>query len=158
MIQNVRDILQSRSSIMTELRLISFLPAATEMVFALGLGDQLVGVSYECDFPAAAKTKPVVVKPVLPLEKMSLCEIDAAVAERIGSGQDLDQVDEWLLEQLAPTHFSRTSFARSARRPATKSPARLRRCPSSRKSSGSRRTASGRFSAISANSARPPTV
>jgi iron complex transport system substrate-binding protein len=90
---------------MTELRLISFLPSATEMVFALGLGDRLVGVSNECDFPAAAKTKPVVVKPVLPLEKMSLCEIDAAVAERIGSGQNLYEVDERLLEQLAPTHI-----------------------------------------------------
>src|SRR6516164_9409909 len=90
---------------MTELRLISFLPSATEMVFALGLGDRLVGVSKECDFPAAAKTKPVVVKPVLPLEKMSLCEIDAAVAERIGNGQNLYQVDERLLEQLAPTHI-----------------------------------------------------
>jgi len=75
------------------------------MVFALGLGDRLVGVSHECDFPAAAKTKPVVVKPVLPLEKMSLCEIDAAVAERIGSGQNIYQVDERLLEQLAPTHI-----------------------------------------------------
>src|SRR6516162_11691973 len=90
---------------MTELRLISFLPAATEMVFALGIGERLVGVSNECDFPAAAKTKPVVVKPVLPLEKMSLCEIDAAVAERIGRGKSLYQVDERLLEQLAPTHI-----------------------------------------------------
>src|SRR6266481_4139711 len=81
---------------MTELRLISFLPAATEMVFALGLGDRLVGVSHECDFPAPAKTKPVVVRPALPLEKMSLC---------VGSGQSLYQVDERLLEQLAPTHI-----------------------------------------------------
>lgn len=90
---------------MTELRLISFLPAATEMVFALGLGDRLVGVSHECDFPAQAKTKPVVVKPALPLEKMSLREIDTAVAERIGSGQSLYQLDERLLELLAPTHI-----------------------------------------------------
>ena len=90
---------------MTEPRLISFLPAATEMVFALGAGDRLVGVSHECDFPAAARTKPVVVKPVLPLEKMSLREIDAAVAERIGCGQSIYQVDERLLEQLAPTHI-----------------------------------------------------
>jgi iron complex transport system substrate-binding protein len=90
---------------MPELRLISFLPSATEMVLALGLGDRLLGVSTECDFPPAAKTKPVVVKPVLPLEKMSLCEIDAAVAERIACGQNLYQVDERLLEQLAPTHI-----------------------------------------------------
>ena len=78
-------------------RLVSFLPAATEMVFALGLGDQLVGVSHECDYPAAAKTKPVVVKPTLPLESMSLREIDVAVAARIGSGGNLYQVDEQLL-------------------------------------------------------------
>jgi len=44
---------------MTELRLISFLPAATEMVFALVLGGRLVGVSHECDFPAPAKTNPL---------------------------------------------------------------------------------------------------
>ncbi|HEY1661920.1 MAG TPA: cobalamin-binding protein [Verrucomicrobiae bacterium] len=90
---------------MKELRLISFLPAATEMVFALGLGDQLVGVSHECDFPPAAKTKPVVVRPAMALESMSLREIDVAVAARIGSGQALYQVDERLLEELAPTHI-----------------------------------------------------
>ncbi|HXR97640.1 MAG TPA: cobalamin-binding protein [Terriglobales bacterium] len=87
------------------LRLVSFLPAATEMVFALGLGDQLVGISHECDFPEAAKAKPVVVKPTLPLESMSLREIDAAVAACIGSGKSLYQVDEELLVRLAPTHI-----------------------------------------------------
>lgn len=90
---------------MSALRLISFLPAATEMAFALGLDDSLVGVTHECDFPAAAKTRPVVVKPALALEKMSLREIDSAVAARIGSGQALYQVDEHLLEKLAPTHI-----------------------------------------------------
>jgi len=129
---------------MTELPLISFLPSATEMVFALGgLGARLVGVSNECDFPAAAKTKPVVVKPELPLEKMSLCEIDAAVAGRIGSGQDLYQVDERLLEQLAPRHILTQALCQiCARRPATKSPAPLPRSRSSRKSSVLRRTTS----------------
>ena len=83
-------------------RIVSFLPAATEMVYALGLGDQLVGVSHECDFPAEAKTKPVVVRPALALETMSLSEIDAAVAERIGSGGSLYQVDEELLRALKP--------------------------------------------------------
>src|SRR5215470_16149624 len=107
---------------MTALRLISFLPSATEMVFALGLGDRLVGVSHECDFPAEAKTKPVVVKPVLPLEKMSLCEIDAAVAKRIGSEQNIYKVDERLLDKLRPRTSSHKTFARSVRRPAKKSP------------------------------------
>jgi iron complex transport system substrate-binding protein len=90
---------------MTDPRIISFLPAATEIVFALGLGDHLVGVSAECDFPSEAKTKPVVVRPALPLQKLSLQEIDVAVAERIGSGRSLYEVDERLLEQLAPTHI-----------------------------------------------------
>ena len=86
-------------------RLISFLPAATEMVYALGAGDMLAGVSHECDFPPEAKTKPVVVKAALPLETMTLAEIDTAVAQRIGSGQSLYQVDERLLEKIAPTHI-----------------------------------------------------
>lgn len=87
---------------MNNLRIVSFLPAATEMVYALGLGDQLVGVSHECDFPAAAKMKPVIVRPALALEKMSLREIDVAVAERIRSGGSLYQVDENLLCELKP--------------------------------------------------------
>ena len=83
-------------------RIVSFLPAATEMVYALDIGDQLVGVSHECDFPAAAKTKPAIVRPALALEKMSLREIDVAVAERIRSGGSPYQVDENLLYELKP--------------------------------------------------------
>ena len=90
---------------MNDLRIISFLPAATEMMFALGLGDKLVGVSHECDFPAAARDKPIVVRNALHLESMTSGEIDAAVSERIRSGQSLYVVDENLLEQLAPTHI-----------------------------------------------------
>ena len=90
---------------MDDLRLISFLPAATEMAFALGLGDRLLGVSHECDYPAAARTKPVVVKRTLPVETMSLAEIDAAVAARVGEGESLYEVDERLLERIAPTHI-----------------------------------------------------
>ena len=72
------------------------------MVYALGLGDQLVGISHECDFPAEARTKPVVVRPALKLEEMTLSEIDVAVAERIGSGGSLYQVYEELLCELKP--------------------------------------------------------
>ncbi|HTR42536.1 MAG TPA: cobalamin-binding protein [Pseudomonadales bacterium] len=90
---------------MSEPRLISFLPAATEMAFALGLGDSIVGVSHECDFPAGARKKPVVVKPALPLERMTLREIDVTVAERISNGQNLYEVDELLLGELSPTHI-----------------------------------------------------
>src|ERR1700722_10199380 len=90
---------------MNEPRLISFLPAATEMVFALGLGDKLAGVTHECDFPMAAKSKPVVVKAALPLAQMGLREIDDTVTQRVKSGQSLYEVDEQLLVDLAPTHI-----------------------------------------------------
>jgi iron complex transport system substrate-binding protein len=83
-------------------RIVSFLPAATEMVFALGLGDQLAGVTHECDFPGEARTKPVVVRPSMDLDKMSLREIDVAVAACIGSGGSLYAVDENLMVQLKP--------------------------------------------------------
>jgi len=84
------------------MRIVSFLPAATEMVYALGLGDFLVGVSHECDFPPETKKKLVVVRPTLALESMSLKEIDVAVAECIGSGGSLYQIDEDLLKSLKP--------------------------------------------------------
>ena len=87
---------------MRSLRLVSFLPAATEMVYALGLHDQLVGISHECDFPPAVKTKPVLVRPALALGKMTLREIDLAVAERIRSGGSLYSIDETLLSELKP--------------------------------------------------------
>jgi iron complex transport system substrate-binding protein len=90
---------------MSALRIVSFLPAATEMACALGLEDQLVGISHECDFPATVRTKPIVVRNALALEKMSLREIDVAVAECIRSGGSLYTVDEQLLNRLAPTHI-----------------------------------------------------
>jgi iron complex transport system substrate-binding protein len=90
---------------MNDLRIISFLPAATEIACALGLGKELVGVTHECDFPSLARSKPIVVRNALALEKMSMREIDVAVSECIGSGRSLYEVDEGLLERLAPTHI-----------------------------------------------------
>src|SRR2546425_3086759 len=87
---------------MTNARIVSFLPSATEMAFALGLGDQIVGVTHECDYPPEAQNKPVVVRNVLPVEQMSQPEIDAAVAQRMRDGHSLYQVDEKLLQELAP--------------------------------------------------------
>jgi iron complex transport system substrate-binding protein len=83
-------------------RIVSFLPSATEMVCALGLSEALVGVTHECDYPAAVQGKAVVVRAVLPVEQMSQGEIDAAVAQRIRAGLSLYQVDEELLRRLDP--------------------------------------------------------
>ncbi len=87
---------------MTNPRIVSFLPSATEMACALGLGDQLVGITHECDYPPEARRKPVVVRNVLPIETMSQPEIDVAVTQRIRDGLSLYQVDEELLRELAP--------------------------------------------------------
>src|ERR1051326_9177440 len=83
-------------------RIVSFLPSATEMVYALGLGDRLLGVTHECDFPDDATRKPVVVRSVMPVEDMSQRDIDTAVSLRLRDGQSLYKVDEALMRQLAP--------------------------------------------------------
>jgi iron complex transport system substrate-binding protein len=90
---------------MSKVRIISFLPAATEMACALGMEEQLVGVSHECDFPASVRNKQVVVRCSLPTESMTLAEIDVAVAECVRSGQSLYEVDQAAVERLAPTHI-----------------------------------------------------
>jgi iron complex transport system substrate-binding protein len=83
-------------------RIVSLLPSATEMIYGLGLEARLVGVTHECDYPPAAKALPVLVKPVLPLERMSQSEIDAAVTARLREGKSLYEIDEKLLADLAP--------------------------------------------------------
>ncbi|MFQ5949383.1 MAG: cobalamin-binding protein [Nitrospiria bacterium] len=84
------------------MRIVSFLPSATEMVYALGLGDQLVGVTHECDYPAETKTKPVVVRSAVEMKGLSHQEIDAAVSRVVKGGESLYAVDEGLVKALAP--------------------------------------------------------
>jgi iron complex transport system substrate-binding protein len=72
------------------------------MACALGLDDAIVGITHECDYPPKVKSKPVVVRNVLPIETMSQSEIDSAIAERMREGKSLYQIDEQLLCELAP--------------------------------------------------------
>jgi iron complex transport system substrate-binding protein len=83
-------------------QIVSFLPSATEMACALGLSEQLVGITHECDYPPEVTEKPVVVRKALPIEQMSQQEIDVAVSERMREGRSLYEVDEKLLQELAP--------------------------------------------------------
>jgi iron complex transport system substrate-binding protein len=83
-------------------RIVSFLPSATEMVCALGLGDRLLGVTHECDYPPEVVGKPIVVRSVLPIETMSQSEIDSAVTQRLRDGLSLYRVDENLMQEIAP--------------------------------------------------------
>jgi iron complex transport system substrate-binding protein len=78
------------------------LPAATEIVCALGAEHELVGRSHECDYPASVKALPIVSRPSLELDGLSPDEIDKAVAAQLRSGDSLYLVDETLLERLAP--------------------------------------------------------
>jgi len=82
--------------------IVSFLPAATEIVYALGLADRLAAVTHECDYPPAARAKPVVVDSAIHTTVMSPAEIDRAVSARLASGASLYEIDETLLRALAP--------------------------------------------------------
>jgi iron complex transport system substrate-binding protein len=83
-------------------RTVSMLPAATEIVGALGLTDQLVAVSHECDFPAEANTRPRVTHCEVHGHSLPSDEIDRWVSERLRAGESLYTIDEPLLRELAP--------------------------------------------------------
>ncbi|HEX5713840.1 MAG TPA: cobalamin-binding protein [Solirubrobacterales bacterium] len=83
------------------MRIASLVPSATEMLFALGAGEDVVAVTHECDWPAAARELPHLTATVLPAG-LSAGEIDAAVKEVVGEGQALYSLDEQRLAELAP--------------------------------------------------------
>ena len=84
------------------MRICSLLPGATEIAYLLGLADQIVGVTHECDYPADAKYKPVVVRSVIDPNRMSGQEIDAKVAELLQAGKGLYTIDENIFLEAAP--------------------------------------------------------
>jgi iron complex transport system substrate-binding protein len=85
------------------MKIVSLLPSATEIVFALGLGDSLIGVTDECDYPPEAVTKPVVSRSTLPQGRsMASAEIDAAVRDRIDDGEPLYVLDTDLIRREQP--------------------------------------------------------
>jgi iron complex transport system substrate-binding protein len=83
------------------MRIVSLVPSATEMLFALGLGPELVAVTHECDYPAAALKLPRITRDVLP-SGLSAAQIDAAVKERTLAGESIYELDEDALHELAP--------------------------------------------------------
>jgi iron complex transport system substrate-binding protein len=81
------------------LKICSLLPSATEIAFALGLGDQVVAVSHECDYPPEASNRPVLTKSAIHQKIHRSLEVDRQVEQR---GGDIYEIDEKLLEQLKP--------------------------------------------------------
>ncbi|HJX96263.1 MAG TPA: BtuF-related (seleno)protein, partial [Candidatus Acidoferrum sp.] len=83
------------------MRVVSLLPSATEILFALGFDNEVVGVSHECDFPAQARTKRVVIHSRLPHDAPP-AEIDRLVREYVSRGESLYSVDAEALAELEP--------------------------------------------------------
>ncbi|MGH8093426.1 MAG: cobalamin-binding protein [Chthoniobacterales bacterium] len=83
-------------------RIVSLLPAATEIAATLGLMEQVTGVSHECDYPAAANYRPRVTRSSIHGENLSSSEVDAWVRRALREGGTLYTIDEPLLRQLSP--------------------------------------------------------
>src|SRR4051812_10173433 len=83
------------------MRVVSLLPSATEILFAVGAGDSVVGVTFECDYPPAARERPVVSNSALP-PGLTPAEIDVTVSATVGSGAELYTLDAGALHDLDP--------------------------------------------------------
>ena len=81
------------------MRIVSLLPSTTEILFALGAGDQVVGVTFECDTPAEARERSIVSTTAIP-EGLSASDIDAFVSKALAAGEDLYHLDAGALGAL----------------------------------------------------------
>ena len=95
------------------MRICSLSPSATEIVYAIGLGDQLVGVSYACDYPEEAVNKPVISLRVQSNPHLPSDEIDAIVQQARANGNPLYWIDANLLSCLLYTSPSPRDRTRS---------------------------------------------
>lgn len=83
------------------MRIVSLLPSTTEIVFAVGAGDDLAGVTIECDYPPEARTRRVVSRTTMP-PGLTPSEIDAHVTARMAAGEDLYTLDEEAFRDINP--------------------------------------------------------
>ena len=83
-------------------RIVSFLPSATEILYELGVGDKLVGVTHECNYPEQAKSKPRVIHSSFDPDTMTSQEIDNKVVNLMHSGKDIYILDEPILKKANP--------------------------------------------------------
>jgi len=84
------------------MRICSLLPSATEVIALLGLSDELVGVSHECDYPPSIKHLPIMVDPIIPRDGLASVDIDQQVNQLVASGQRLYRLNDSLLRQAQP--------------------------------------------------------
>lgn len=84
------------------MRICSLLPSATEVIASLGLGDELVRISHECDYPPSIRHLPVMVEPMIPSHGLASAAIDTHVRQLVASGQRLYRLKNQLLRQAQP--------------------------------------------------------
>src|SRR5436305_4131185 len=90
-----------RSAMVVPVRIARLVPSATEMLFALGLGDSVVAVTHECDYPAHARELPQITRSLIP-DGLPAAEIDRRVRELTGRGEAIYGLDEDELQELEP--------------------------------------------------------
>ena len=95
----VKIIGEPKRSIM---RICSLLPSATEILYALELGDHIVGVSHTCDYPQQVRDKPIVTRSVRDVKNLNSEEIDSIIQQARRSGNPVHWIDETLLSELSP--------------------------------------------------------
>jgi iron complex transport system substrate-binding protein len=83
------------------MRIVSLVPSATEILFALGLGPEVIGVTHECDYPAEALTRPKITRDALPTD-LTAGQVDAAVRARAEQGEAIYELDVEALRRLRP--------------------------------------------------------
>ena len=84
------------------MRICSFLPSATEILYELGLGDDVVGVTHECDFPSDASKKTIVVRSVFDASRFNSEEIDNIIVQLVREGKDVYAIDDYVLQNEDP--------------------------------------------------------
>jgi iron complex transport system substrate-binding protein len=84
------------------MRICSLLPGATEVVAALGLADDLVAISHECDYPPAIRSKPVIIHSAINSDRTNSPDIDRQVRDTLKTGTSLYRIDEGLLRETDP--------------------------------------------------------
>ena len=84
------------------MRICSFLPSATEILYELGLGDSVVGVTHECDFPSDASKKTIVVRSAFDASRLTSEEIDSMIVQLVREGKDIYVIDDDALRKANP--------------------------------------------------------
>jgi iron complex transport system substrate-binding protein len=87
---------------MSSERIVSFLPSATEVLYQIGAGDRIVGVTHECKFPEVAKRKPRVINSSFNSAKLNSKEIDNKIIELMHYGRDIYVIDDKILKEAKP--------------------------------------------------------